>query len=118
MIFAYRLVAPLAFVLLLIAGCGPAVTEEPAINEIVTPAAAVEATAAPIPSDTPAAPVAAEPTAAAQPVATVQPVAEPAPTATPEPETDWTQTAALVDGLYVRGNPEAPIRLIDYSDFF
>lgn len=39
---------------------------------------------------------------------------------TPEPvaETvDWTSTASIEGDYYVRGNPNAPIRLIDYSDF-
>jgi hypothetical protein len=32
-------------------------------------------------------------------------------------EQDWTAVASLEDELYVLGNPDAPIRLIDYSDF-
>jgi hypothetical protein len=35
-----------------------------------------------------------------------------------EPETsDWSHTATVDGDLYVLGNPAAPIRLIDYSDF-
>jgi hypothetical protein len=35
-----------------------------------------------------------------------------------EPETsDWSHTASVDGDLYVLGNPAAPIRLIDYSDF-
>lgn len=117
--------AALALALLLMAGCGAPAAEQPAASENIAPVVVTEATATrqptadpqptapPAPTDTP------EPApAAAEPTATAQPVAEPAPTATPEPEPDWTQTATLVDGLYVRGNPNAPIRLIDYSDFF
>ena len=105
--------------LLLITACGPAAPEQPAASENVAPMAVVEATATSIPIEPPAPTATSEPApAAVEPTATTQPVAEPAPTNTPEPEADWTQTASLVDGLYVRGNPNAPIRLIDYSDFF
>jgi hypothetical protein len=31
--------------------------------------------------------------------------------------TDWVNTASAVGDFYVLGNPNAPIRLIDYSDF-
>src|SRR5262245_17456815 len=31
--------------------------------------------------------------------------------------TDWVNTASVEGDLYVRGNPHAPIRLIDFSDF-
>lgn len=113
----HRLVAPLALLLLLMAGCGPATPQQPAVGENPAPVAAVEVTATPIPVDTPAPTDTPEPApTTAEPTATAQPVAEPAPTSTPEP--DWTQVAALVDGLYILGNPNAPIRLIDYSDFF
>lgn len=30
---------------------------------------------------------------------------------------DWLTTVTVEDGLYILGNPNAPIRLIDYSDF-
>ena len=104
--------------LLLVTACGAAAPEQPAAVENAAPVVVREATATPLPTDTPA-PV--DPTATSAPVeptATPQPVAQPAPTNTPEPEPGWTQTASLVDGLYVRGNPNAPIRLLDYSDFF
>lgn len=110
--------------LLLIAGCGPAAPEQTGASEIAAPVAPVvavaEATATQPPTvEPPAQAETPEPASmAAEPTTTAQSVAEPAPTATPEPEPDWTQTVALVDGLYVRGNPNAPIRLIDYSDFF
>lgn len=109
----------LTLALLLMAGCGAPATEQPAASENAAPVAVDEATATPLPTDTPAptdthepAPVAEEPTA------TSAPVAEPAPTDTPEPEPDWTQTVFIDGDLYIRGNPDAPIRLIDYSDFF
>ncbi len=113
--------------LLLMTACGTAAPDQSTANESAAPVVVAEATSTPLPTDTPApieptatsAPV--EPTATSAPVeptATPQPVAPPAPTDTPAPAPDWTQTASLVDGLYVRGNPNAPIRLIDYSDFF
>ena len=105
--------------LLLIAGCGAAARDQTAANESAVPVAVMEATATPLPTDTPAPSATPQPApVSAEPTATAQPAAEPAPTNTPEPEPDWTQTAALADGLYARGNPNAPIRLIDYSDFF
>lgn len=30
---------------------------------------------------------------------------------------DWVNTASVDGDFYLRGNPDAPIRLIDYSDF-
>jgi hypothetical protein len=30
---------------------------------------------------------------------------------------DWLRTASVEGGLYVLGNPAAPLRLTDYSDF-
>ena len=40
-----------------------------------------------------------------------------APTATTAPA-DWTTTATVEGDYYVLGNPQAPIRFIDFSDFF
>ncbi len=31
--------------------------------------------------------------------------------------TDWANTASVAGDYYIRGNPGAPIHLIDYSDF-
>ena len=44
------------------------------------------------------------------------PTVEPSPEPESE-ETDWTQTAGIDGDYYVLGNPAAPIRLIDFSDF-
>ena len=83
--------------------------------------------------DVPAAPAgdtaAAQPTAA-QPEPTVPPAEDAAaaappilvpteePVDTPIAETpDWTITAAVDGDYYILGNPQAPIRLIDFSDF-
>jgi protein-disulfide isomerase len=44
-------------------------------------------------------------------------------TSTPAPEqeftaaTDWSQVAGQEGDLYVLGNPDAPVRIVDYSDF-
>jgi outer membrane biosynthesis protein TonB len=82
----------------------------------------VAAAATPSPTDSPtidptAAPVD-EPTEA--PVEAAEPTAEPIaePTETPVPEAvDWTETVTVDGDLFIRGNPAAPIRLVDYSDF-
>lgn len=65
-----------------------------------------------------------EPAAAAEEPATGEAAsAEVAlPTNTPAPElaaesVDWTATVTIDGDYYVRGNPGAPIRLVDYSDF-
>ena len=40
------------------------------------------------------------------------------PTAEPVVDsTDWTQTASIDGDYYILGNPVAPIRLVDFSDF-
>lgn len=44
------------------------------------------------------------------------------PTDTPETEeavapTDWLSTVTVEDNFYILGNPNAPIRLVDFSDF-
>ena len=99
-----RSFAAVLLICLLLAGCASATPEQYGASEDAAPAVALEATVAPLPTDTPA------------------PITTPAPTPvvpdTPVPASDWTQTAAQVDGVYVLGNPNAPIRLIDYSDFF
>ena len=58
-----------------------------------------------------------EPTkAAAVLVATATPPAEPGVDATTE-VIDWLSTVTVDGDYYILGNPNAPIRLIDYSDF-
>lgn len=110
-----RLLAALLLICLwLMAGCEPATPEQSGANQSAAPVAPAQATpaplatAAPAPTDTPES--APESVAAA--------TEQPTPADTPEPAPDWTQTASLVDGLYVLGNPNAAIRAIDYSDFF
>ena len=89
------------------------------------------------PSPTPLPTATPEPTSTNVPVATAMPVVsvvsmeatepptappppsatpEPTPTATPEP--DWLNTVGRTgDELVYLGNPDAPVTLIDYSDF-
>jgi hypothetical protein len=63
------------------------------------------------------------PTLEPAPAPTNPPAAAPAEPSTPEPTlptalADWTTTATVEGDYYVLGNPQAPIRLIDFSDFF
>ncbi|MCL4862445.1 MAG: hypothetical protein KJZ93_23725 [Caldilineaceae bacterium] len=55
---------------------------------------------------------------ASEPVAAPT-VPEPAPTATPVESgaVDYTQVAAVEGDFYTLGNPDAPVLLIDFSDF-
>lgn len=69
-----------------------------------------------------------EPTATATTVATAVPTESPTvaaatliPTAVLTTAitttTDWVNTASVDGDFFVRGNPSAPIRMVDYSDF-
>ncbi len=40
-----------------------------------------------------------------------------APEAAPAAPVDWLQTASVEGDYFVLGNPEAPVRILDYSDF-
>jgi hypothetical protein len=37
--------------------------------------------------------------------------------AEPVPLPDWLTTVTVVGDYYILGNPDAPIRLVDYGDF-
>ncbi len=74
----------------------------------------------------PPAPTSAPPTATTAPAAIIVATATLAPapvtvvvtdTAVAAPATDWLTTVSVVGDYYVLGNPAAPVRLIDYSDF-
>ena len=66
------------------------------------------------PTNEPPTPTDVIPTETPLPVVADTPTPEPSPT----PETDWlTVTGRTVENLAYRGNPNAPIRLVDYSDF-
>lgn len=96
--------------MLYLAACG---TPEPPTQSSVTPPAADEvvASATRLPIDAPTDTPSATSTAAVQ--LTTAP-----PTVTPVPEpADWSQTVTIDGDLFVLGNPAAPIRLVDYSDF-
>jgi protein-disulfide isomerase len=84
----------------------------PGAESVETTPAALPATVAPVETAT----------LAIATVAVLPPTEDAAPEATPSPEvadepTDWTQTVFVEGDFYVRGNPAAPIRLVDYSDF-
>lgn len=83
-------------------------------------AAPAVATAAP-PEPTAVAAATSLPSPEATPTSTTGPASaaatEPGPTATPVPA-DWADFESVTaDGFNVRGNPEAPILILDYSDF-
>ncbi len=91
----------------------PSAAEQPAAEQpAAEQPAAEQASASSAVTDTPA-PVAAassqEPTAALEATPTEAPAAQ--------ESQDWSQNAWQDGDLYVLGNPEAPIRLVDYSDF-
>ena len=50
-------------------------------------------------------------------IAEAEALAEPSTEVAVEEPTDWTQVATLEGDLYILGNPAAPIRLVDFSDF-
>ena len=82
----------------------------------VTVASATNTPLPPSPSATPIATV----IASTEPVAVVSPTPEPTPTLEPTftPEPDWlTNVGRTADNLVYLGNPNAPITLIDFSDF-
>ncbi|MFN8495106.1 MAG: hypothetical protein U0350_46315 [Caldilineaceae bacterium] len=97
---------------LLLAGCGsaePQPTATPTVIAVVQQAAST-ATPTVVPAATPAS----SPTAPATAEATVTQTLVATATTT---GADWVNTASVDGDFYVRGNPNAPIRLIDFSDF-
>lgn len=103
--------------LLALTGCSgesPAAAE-PGADQAPAPEVA---TATPQPPTPP--PVSAEtvPTATPAPAATATPAPEvEVEPAADLPPTDWLQVVTRVEDYYWLGNPDAPVRLIDYSDF-
>ena len=57
------------------------------------------------------------PTAAPTSFAPTTTAAAPAEAASPPAQADWLQTASLEGDYFVLGNPDAPVRVLDYSDF-
>ena len=101
--------ASLLLSLLALAGCTAAQPQPSPVAATVVPAPtaiAGTATEAPAPS---------LPTPTAEPEATIAPE-EPAAEA-PDAQVAWADVATVDGDYFVRGNPAAPIRLIDFSDF-
>jgi hypothetical protein len=102
----------LAIVLALVA-CGhtnPPATVSPTATKSIVEQAQPTATEASTPLPAPATVVV--PATSTAPIATT-PIAM----STAVSNTDWVNTASVDGDFYVRGNPNASIRLIDYSDF-
>ena len=102
----------LSILILLCAACGSpgtsatvAPTSAPVVQQ-ATPTATATTAVAVIPANTPVVSVTLAPTTALTTAVTN--------TAT---NTDWVNTASVDGDFFVRGNPNAPIRMIDYSDF-
>ncbi len=93
--------------------------EQPAVQEVVEEVVEVEPTTPPEPEEPTAVPTVE--------IVSEEPVAdEPSPTAIPEPEPTEEPVEEVVNfmeagrtplGAYYLGSPDAPIRMIDYSDF-
>lgn len=89
--------------ILFLAGCGAEEAVAPTVS--ASPTLAVAATTASVgPTAAPTEVAADAPT-----VASVM-VAE-------DTSADWVNVASIEGDLYIRGNPNAPLRLLDYSDF-
>lgn len=96
------------FVLLGIAGCSASATPVP-VSDLVSVPTTVPTVAEPLSSPTADMAAAGTPSAAPNPTVNSK-------TATPA-IVNWTQTASVDGDFYILGNPAAPIRLVDYSDF-
>ncbi len=97
---------------LLLAACGSTAPQPPATATVIAVVQPTEVSAMSTvaPTDTPAS----SPTAPATAEATVAPTVV---VTEATASTDWVNTASVDGDFYVRGNPSAPIRLIDFSDF-
>ena len=113
----FRHISLLTLLAILLIGCNPGAPAAPQPAPVAE--ATTEATAALLPTATPApntdSAATTEPAAVAV-LPTATPPAAELPTVTPAP--DWLQTATVEGDHYILGNPTAPVRLIDYSDFF
>lgn len=94
---------------MILAACGPASAPVPVESGDTAPVA--EATQAQ-PTDAPTAVPTQEEAAVLLPTESpTEPAVEPAAV------TDWTDVVTVEGDYFVRGNPAAPVRLVDYSDF-
>ncbi len=98
---------------LTLAGCDPA--SAPPIPTATVAAAGSQPTASPQ-AETPSPSPTEESAVAVLPTATQAPAQVELPTATPPP--NWLKSASIEGDYYLLGNPAAPVRLVDYSDFF
>ena len=120
-----RIHVGLLWILLLLAACAPDAAESPAEVQATAPGVQeMEATA--LPAATPAATATSGETAATAPEPTeataepteMSPATAPAEGAAPEPEeADVTINGRTDDGAYFLGRADAPLTIIDYSDF-
>ncbi len=94
-------------------GCVADAPPEAATGEV---AVTVEEPAASAPTVVESAAEATSALAALAPTATSEAIAPAEPTATTAPA-DWSTVATLEGDYVILGNPAAPIRLVDYSDF-
>lgn len=103
---------------MILAACGPASAPVPVESGDTAPVA--EATQAQ-PTDAPTAVPTQEEAAVLLPTPTaaaVSPTESPTePAVEPAAVTDWTDVVTVEGDYFVRGNPAAPVRLVDYSDF-
>ena len=98
--------------LLFLVACSPAAAPAPTLVATATtaPTAALVATTVPLTTTTESATTAILTTA----IVTTAIVTT---ATTVEQTTDWLNTAAVEGDYYILGNPAAPVRLTDYSDF-
>ncbi len=93
----------------LLSACGSPAAPPPAAATVAAPAEAAPA------------PAAAATTSPVAEAATAAPAEEApagdAPVAAPAAPVDWLQSASLEGDYFTLGNPDAPVRVLDYSDF-
>ncbi len=104
----------------LLAACAPAAEEPPAVEATAVsqtvPTAAPTNTSLP-PTTTPAAATVAEATADTPSTFTPVPTESPLVLPTATPETAVVMFGRTSEGAYFHGDPDAPVTIIDYSDF-
>lgn len=99
---------------IILAACGPVSAPVPVEAGDTAPMA--EATQA-LPTDAPTAAPAQEEAVVLVPTPTAAAESPTESSTGPAAVTDWTDVVTVEGDYFVRGNPAAPVRLIDYSDF-